>query len=181
MEDHETRVREDVRQCHTIREHRKAERHDRLARVRSLLRVAGELVPLVVVDEDGRDVVVVFLDHFDLSGRRAAAHGRSLRRASAAECRPGSTISQMPASALQFFAYSQSVGTVDSLATAAYNLMQCCDEHGAMPAGLRSTLCLIIACGPLAQIPARSLAAPLGERQQGTNQSVELARKTLGC
>ena len=65
MEDHEAGVREDVRQCHTVGEHGKAEGHDRLARVRSLRRVARELVPLVVVDEDGRDIVV-FVDQFDL-------------------------------------------------------------------------------------------------------------------
>ena len=32
-------------------------------------RVAGELVPLVVVDEDRRDIVV-FVDQFDLNGPR---------------------------------------------------------------------------------------------------------------
>ena len=34
MEDHKARVREDVRQCDTVGEHGKTQRHDRLARVR---------------------------------------------------------------------------------------------------------------------------------------------------
>ena len=74
MKNHEASVREDIRQCHTIGKHCKTERHDRLARVRSLRRVAGELVPLVVVDEDRRDIFI-FLDQLYLGWSRAAAHG----------------------------------------------------------------------------------------------------------
>ena len=70
MKNHKASVWKYVRQCYTVREHRKTQCHDRLARVGS---VAGELVPLVVVDEDGRDVVV-FLDEFELGWSRAA-HG----------------------------------------------------------------------------------------------------------
>ena len=162
MKNHEAGVGEDVRQCYTIGEHGKTQRHDRLARVGS---VAGELVPLVVVDEDGRDVVV-FLDEFEFGWRGATAHGctrlrlhlrlfgssYALRRA--ISCRVVQAWQHNLANAgleLQLFACSQSVGTRRLACDCCLRLMQCCERAWAN-AILAAESCSIVACGVLAVI-----------------------------